>query len=127
MSVSADRVVAMGVNGIGGVFWRADNPTSVRQWYADMLGVVDPPDGIWRRNAGPTVLAAFDRDTEYFGPGQPFMVNFRVTGLAELLGHLRANGVEILREEREDSIGDFAWITDPEGVRIELWEPAPGH
>ena len=117
----------MGVNGIGGVFWRADNPASVRQWYADMLGVVDLPDGVWRQDAGPTVLAAFDRDTEYFGPDQQFMVNFRVADLAALLEHLRAHGVDILREEHGEGIGDFAWVTDPEGTRVELWEPTPEH
>lgn len=116
----------MGVNGIGGMFWRAGNPSTMRQWYADMLGVVDPPDGVWRQDAGPTVLAAFDRDSDYFPPDQQFMVNFRVAELPALLEGLRANGVEILGEQHEDGIGDFAWIVDPEGIRIELWEPAPG-
>ncbi len=113
----------MGVNGIGGVFWRADNPTGVRQWYADVLGVVDLPEGVWHQDAGPTVLAAFERDTDYFGPDQQFMVNFRVTGLAALLEQLRAHGVTILREDHADGIGAFAWVTDPEGTRVELWEP----
>ncbi len=116
----------MGVNGIGGMFWRASNPSTMRQWYADVLGVVDPPDGVWRQDAGPTVLAAFDRDSDYFPIDQQFMVNFRVADLPALLERLRANGVEILGEQREDGIGDFAWIVDPEGIRIELWEPAPG-
>ncbi|HEY0816966.1 MAG TPA: VOC family protein [Pseudonocardia sp.] len=113
----------MGINGIGGVFWRADHPAKVRQWYADVLGVVDPPDGVWRQDEGPTVLAAFDRDTDYFGTDQQFMVNFRVAALPALLEHLRAQGVEILGEQHEDGIGDFAWVTDPEGTRVELWEP----
>jgi predicted enzyme related to lactoylglutathione lyase len=116
----------MGVNGIGGMFWRAGNPSTMRQWYADMLGVVDPPDGVWRQDAGPTVLAAFDRDSGYFPLDQQFMVNFRVAELTALLERLRANGVEIVGEQHEDGIGDFAWIVDPEGIRIELWEPAPG-
>jgi predicted enzyme related to lactoylglutathione lyase len=98
----------------------------MRQWYADMLGVVDPPDGVWRQDAGPTVLAAFDRDSDYFPADQQFMVNFRVAELPALLEQLRAKGVEILGEQHEDGIGDFAWIVDPEGIRIELWEPAPG-
>lgn len=116
----------MAVNGIGGVFWRTDSPASVQQWYADMLGVGDPQSGIWHQDAGQTVVAAFARDTEHFGPDQQFMLNFRVTDLAALLTHLRAHGVEIMREESDENIGHFAWITDPEGIRVELWEPAPG-
>ena len=116
----------MAVNGIGGVFWRTDSPASVQQWYAEMLGVGDPQSGIWHQDAGQTVVAAFARDTEHFGPDQQFMVNFRVAELAALLERLRANGVEILGEQHEDGIGDFAWIVDPEGIRVELWEPAPG-
>ena len=77
---------------------------------------------------GSTVWSLFKKDTTYFGPGQPaFMVNYRVDDLDALLVTLRAEGVEIADERHQDENGRFAWITDSEGHRIELWEPAPGH
>ena len=77
---------------------------------------------------GSTVWSLFKKDTTYFGPGQPsFMVNYRVDDLDALLVKLRAEGVDIAEERHQDENGRFAWITDPEGHRIELWEPAPGH
>ena len=70
----------------------------------------------------------FDKDTTYLGPGQPaFMINYRVENLDALLEKLKAAGVEIADERHQDENGRFAWITDPEGHRIELWEPATGH
>ena len=113
----------VGVVGVGGVFWRADDPQGLRAWYAEALGIVDPPGEVWRQEAGPTVLAPFPRDSEHFGLDQQFMVNFRVRNLTDLLAQLRDRGVEIIREER-DEIGEFAWVVDPEGNRIELWQPA---
>ena len=77
---------------------------------------------------GSTVWSLFKKDTNYFGPGQPsFMVNYRVDDLDALLVKLRSEGVEIADERHQDENGRFAWITDSEGHRIELWEPAPGH
>ena len=114
------------VHGIGGVFLRADDTVGLRQWYADVLGVVDPPDGVWHQQAGPTVFAAFPRDSDHFPLDQQFMLNFRVDDLDATLLHLRSAGVTVLREEDEDGIGRFAWIADPEGNRVELWQPAPG-
>jgi glyoxylase I family protein len=70
------------VTGIGGVFFRAKDPEALRAWYAEHLGVVDPPGGVWRQEEGPTVFAPFSVDTDYFGrPEQAFMVNFRVRDL----------------------------------------------
>jgi catechol 2,3-dioxygenase-like lactoylglutathione lyase family enzyme len=124
VAMSAPREVAVApVTGVGGVFWRADDPQALRGWYADVLGIVDPPGDVWHQEAGPTVLATFPRDSEHFGLEQQFMVNFRVRDLTELLGQLRARGVEVLREEQADGIGEFAWIRDPEGNQIELWQP----
>ncbi len=112
------------VTGIGGLFWRADDPEALRAWYADALGLVDPPGEVWRQDAGPTVLAPFPRSSDYFALEQQFMINLRVDGLVELLAELRRRGVEVLGEENQDGVGDFAWIRDPEGNRIELWEPS---
>ena len=70
----------------------------------------------------------FKKDTTYFGPGQPaFMVNYRVDDLDALLVKLQAEGVDVADERHQDENGRFAWITDSEGNRIELWEPAAGH
>jgi predicted enzyme related to lactoylglutathione lyase len=77
---------------------------------------------------GSTVWSLFEKDTTYFGPGAPaFMINYRVNDLDALLERLAAEGVPIDPKRHEDENGRFAWITDPEGHRIELWEPAPGH
>jgi predicted enzyme related to lactoylglutathione lyase len=111
------------VLGLGGVFLRADDTTALRQWYADVLGVVDPPGEVWRQEAGPTVLAVFPRDDDHFPPEQQVMLNFRVADLAAMLAQVRAAGVPVLREEDEAGIGRFAWITDPAGNHVELWEP----
>jgi glyoxylase I family protein len=112
------------VTGVGGVFWRADDPEGLRAWYAQALGIVDPAGDVWRQEAGPTVVAPFTRDSEYFGLDQQFMVNFRVRGLKDLLEQLRGRGVEVVGEEDQEGVGEFAWILDPEGNRIELWQPA---
>lgn len=73
-------------------------------------------------------VVALQKETTYFGPGTPaFMLNCRVDDLDGLIARLRAEGVEISDERHQDENGRFAWITDPEGNRIELWEPAPGH
>ena len=113
------------VVGIGGVFFRADNPEELREWYAENLGIVDPPDNVWSQEEGPTVFATFSRDTEYFGSReQAFMLNFRVADLDALLAQLRAAGIEVVGEEEQEGIGRFVWIVDPEGNRIELWEPS---
>jgi catechol 2,3-dioxygenase-like lactoylglutathione lyase family enzyme len=114
------------VVGIGGVFFRAEDPGALREWYADNLGLVDPPGGVWRQEGGPTVFAPFSWDTDHFGDGgQQFMFNFRVGDLGAMLAQLRDTGVEVVREEEEEGAGRFAWVVDPEGNRVELWEPEP--
>ena len=117
------------VTGIGGFFFRSDDPTALAAWYRDMLGVnLVPQDADslpWIQAAGPTVFAPFARDTDYFGrDSQQFMLNFRVADLDAMLGQLRQGGVEISREETMEGIGRFARIHDPEGNPVELWEPA---
>ena len=113
------------VCGVGGVFIRADDPDGLRRWYADVLGVVDPPEGVWRQEAGPTVLAAFPRDNDHFPLDQRVMLNFRVADLGAMVRQLRGAGVEVLREEDQAGVGSFAWVADPEGNRVELWQPDP--
>lgn len=113
------------VTGIGGVFFRANDPEALGRWYADHLGI-DMSDGTWQQAAGPTVYAPFKADTDYFGRrDQQWMINFRVNDLDALISQLRSADIEVeTREEEWDSeIGRFARIHDPEGNPIELWEP----
>jgi catechol 2,3-dioxygenase-like lactoylglutathione lyase family enzyme len=118
------------VTGIGGVFFKARDPARMSAWYREHLGV-ETKDGsadfIWREHDRPdeigrTVWSVFPADTDYFGPSRPaFMINYRVANLERMLGQLRAHGVTVEKVEDYD-YGRFAWITDPEGNRVELWE-----
>jgi hypothetical protein len=115
------------VTGIGGAFFRAKDPLALAHWYRDHLGIDSGLDGevVWRQECGPTVWAPFPGDTEKFGPEQAVMFNFRVGDLDAMLAQLRAAGVAVdERVESQDGVGRFGWATDPEGNRIELWEPA---
>jgi catechol 2,3-dioxygenase-like lactoylglutathione lyase family enzyme len=116
------------VTGIGGVFFRATNPVELAHWYRDMLGVDSGVDGetVWRQEPGPTVFSPVASDAPYYfaGPEQAVMVNFRVDDLDAMLAQLRAAGADVDDEiETEEGTGRFAWVTDPEGNRIQLWEP----
>jgi predicted enzyme related to lactoylglutathione lyase len=115
----------MGVTGIGGVFFRTQDPEALAKWYLDMLGV-GGEWGMWPQQAGTTVFQPFKADSDYFPAGQQTMLNFRVDGLDALLTDLRAKGVEVITKDEWDSagFGRFARIHDPEGTAIELWEPA---
>jgi predicted enzyme related to lactoylglutathione lyase len=79
-----------------------------------------------REEAGPTVFAAFESETDYFGSrAQQTMLNFRVGDLDAMLAQLRAKGADVADEMQDmDGVGRFGWVTDPEGNRIELWQPA---
>lgn len=122
------------VTGIGGIFFKAADPGQLARWYRERLGVpvgeglaadfpwrsADDPD-----RPGRTVWSLFPADSDYLGSDERrFMVNYRVDDLNELLAELRAAGVEVDDRVEEYEYGRFAWITDPEGNRIELWEPA---
>lgn len=116
------------VTGIGGAFFKASDPQALAEWYERHLGVPvveGQPFAVFTSN-GPdesSVWAAFPSDSNYFAGG--FMINFRVADLEAMLGQLRAGGVEVLLETHEDENGRFGWAVDPEGNRIELWEPRP--
>ena len=114
------------VTGIGGLFFRAKDNKGLGEWYEKYFGItyINGKD-VWHQEAGPTVFSPFKHDTGYFGnPEQQFMVNFRVEGLDEMLETMQADGVKIDENKMEDAIGKFAWVFDPEGNKIELWEPA---
>jgi predicted enzyme related to lactoylglutathione lyase len=122
------------VTGLGGVFFKADDPKRLSSWYETHLGLKGEDGSVffrWRERdvdaPGMTVWSIFPRDSGYFDPSRvPFMLNYRVDDLDAILKRLRAEGVTI-DDRREDSqYGRFAWIMDPEGNRIELWQPPAG-
>jgi predicted enzyme related to lactoylglutathione lyase len=118
------------VTGMGGVFFKTGDPGSLKAWYAERLGVTPDPDGYisfhWQEVDGTaafTVWEPFPDTTDYFDPSdKPFMINFRVRELDDLLERLRTGGVEVDARLEEYDYGRFGWIMDPEGQRIELWE-----
>ena len=124
------------VTGLGGVFFKADDPEKLQAWYAKHLQLAIENWGgavfRWREHQDParegyTVWSAFPGDTDYFEPGKkPFMINFRVENLDAVLEQLRAEGVNVDSKREESEFGKFGWIMDPEGNRIELWEPPSG-
>ncbi len=115
------------VTGIGGVFFRAKDPDGLAQWYKDHFGIPigreGSPDPEWQTEAGGTVFATFEKGEDYFPTDRDFMVNFRVQGLADMLARLEKAGIPSSRNETLDGVGHFAWVYDPEGNPIELWEP----
>ncbi|TKS96235.1 VOC family protein [Streptomyces lasalocidi] len=114
------------VLGIGGYFMRAADPIALNAWYRDCLGLVTDEHGVWRQAAGPTVFATFESQTGYFGSrSQQNMLNFRVHDLDAMLAQLRAVGAKVSEDVQDmQGIGRFGWVTDPEGNRVELWQPA---
>ncbi|HEY2226037.1 VOC family protein [Actinomycetospora sp.] len=114
------------VLGIGGYFVRAADPAALGAWYRDCLGLEPDENGMWRPEAGATVFAAFGSETDYFGArAQQTMINFRVRDLEAMLVQLRAAGADVAEETEDmDGVGRFGWVTDPEGNRIELWQPS---
>jgi len=114
------------VLGIGGWFVRAKDPAALGEWYRDCIGLDLDQHGLWQQQAGPTVFAAFESDTDYFGSrGQQTMLNFRVRDLEAMLAQLRQRGAAVDDETQDmDGVGRFGWVTDPEGHRIELWQPS---
>jgi predicted enzyme related to lactoylglutathione lyase len=117
--------------GFGGIFLKARDPKGLAAWYATHLGVPAMDDGSLAfdgtESTGMTVFAHFPTDTRYFGDGpQQSMVNFRVDDLDQLLAQLTAAGVRIDPKREDYPYGHFAWIWDPEGNRVELWQPLSG-
>lgn len=122
------------VTGIGGFFFKVDEPDATREWYSRHLGIpfsewgawgfrwrtLDDPDRIGRTEWSP-----FSSGTDYLDPSdKTFMLNFRVDDLDGLLAELADAGIEQVGEMESFEYGRFAWIMDPNGIKIELWEPA---
>ena len=116
--------------GVGGVFFKVRDPKALSQWYETHLGLggrVSEDALVFEgpASAGTTVFGLFTAESKYFGDGpQQFMVNFRVDDLDGLLAQLGAAGVRVDPKVEDYGYGRFGWIWDPEGNRVELWEPA---
>ncbi len=121
------------VTGIGGIFFKAKDPRKLREWYQTHLGLdleswggtvfkwasPENPSG-----TGSTVWSIFEDTSDYFSPGTArFMINYRVENLRALLELLRTEGCEVDDKVEESEFGKFGWVMDPEGNRVELWEP----
>jgi predicted enzyme related to lactoylglutathione lyase len=121
----------MKVSGIGGVFFKG--PTELNEWYKEKLGInysfESGGEFYWREDKNPekramTIFSIFKPDSDYFGrKEQSFMLNFRVENLDAMLESLQKQGVTIVRGKEESEYGKFAWVEDPAGNRVELWEP----
>ncbi|HXT63968.1 MAG TPA: VOC family protein [Pyrinomonadaceae bacterium] len=120
------------VTGIGGIFFKAKDPEKLKAWYRTHLGIESEAWGAvfnWRDDPGSadaaTAWSVFSEESKHFEPSEKaFMINYRVANLDELLQQLRADGVDVDPKSGEPSdFGKFGWIMDPEGNRIELWEP----
>lgn len=116
------------VIGFGGIFFKSRDPQALRAWYEEHLGMdVGSFGAMFEEDAsrpGCTLWSPFDAGTNHFAPStKDFMLNFRVDDLDPLLAKLRAAGVEVEPKVQEDENGRFGWIMDPEGTRIELWQP----
>ena len=120
------------VTGIGGIFFKSKNPKEQRNWYSQHLGLVTNDYGSlfeFRDSTNPEKKgylqwSPFDEDTKYFEPSKrEFMINYRVENMVELVEQLKADGVTICDAIEEFDYGKFVHILDPEGNKIELWEP----
>ena len=124
------------VTGIGGVFMKARDPEGLRQWYSRHLGLKleswggavlpwTPPEP--GQPDGVTIWAVFPESAEHFAPSTArFMVNYRVSDLAAVLEALRSEGCAVDDRTEQTEQGRFGWVMDPEGNRVELWEPPSG-
>jgi len=119
------QLMSRHVTGIGGLFFRANDHQALAKWYNQHFGINDAENGfIWQQDAGPTVFSPFKRDTDYFGNDkQQFMLNLRVQDLDGLLKKLEDADVRIDPKRQDEDYGRFAWVYDPEGNKVELWEP----
>lgn len=118
------------VTGLGGFFFKSENPNEIKDWYKNHLGIPTDQYGWtfwWKDTDGKdcsTQWSPFGANTQYFNPSEKqFMMNFRVNDLEALLKVLKEEGVTILGEMETYDYGKFGWILDPEGNKIELWEP----
>jgi predicted enzyme related to lactoylglutathione lyase len=124
------------VTGIGGIFFKSRDPKALGAWYREHLGIgVEDWGGAafrWASSENPsgtgtTIWSPFKADTEYFAPSNAaFMINYRVEDLHALLAQLRIEGCDVVDKVDESEFGKFGWVIDPDGNKIELWQPPEG-
>lgn len=124
------------VTGIGGIFFHAKDPVALRAWYQRHLGIdvqvwggaaFSWADAAGQPAGGTTVWSIGAQDNGHFEPGTAsFMVNYRVDDVAALLQVLREEGCNVLDKFDDSEYGKFGWVIDPEGNKVELWEPPAG-
>jgi predicted enzyme related to lactoylglutathione lyase len=124
------------VTGIGGIFFNAKDPVALRAWYKCHLGIDVQEwggaafrwaDEVGKPTGGTTIWSVGSADNDHFAPSTaPFMINYRVADLASLLEALRQEGCQVLEKMDDSTYGKFGWVIDPEGNKIELWEPPAG-
>ena len=124
------------VTGIGGIFFHAKDPAALRAWYQEHLGIDVQAWGgtafTWADQAGnptsgTTVWSIAGSDSNQFAPStSPFMINYRVDDLDALLQALREEGCQVLEKSDDSGYGKFGWVIDPEGNKVELWQPPAG-
>jgi predicted enzyme related to lactoylglutathione lyase len=121
------------VTGIGGVFIKSKDPERLRAWYQAHLGMeIEDWGGVVFRwstpedpgSGGMTIWNIFEEPSDYFRPSEAgFMINYRVEDLQALLDALRAEGCNVVEKTEESEFGRFGWVIDPDGNKVELWEP----
>jgi predicted enzyme related to lactoylglutathione lyase len=124
------------VTGIGGIFFMARDPIALRAWYKKHLGIdvqewggaaFTWTDSTGNPTKGTTIWSIGGSDGEHFAPSKaPFMINYRVADLAGLLAELRKEGCDVLDKTDDSEYGKFGWVMDPEGNKVELWQPPAG-
>lgn len=113
------------IKGFGGVFWRTNQLEAIKKWYGEVLKIeIDDWNGtiIQPQEGNRTIFSFFAGDDSYFPPEQQVMLNFQVHDLDEMLRHLERIGVPLAKDKEVGDYGKFAWIKDPEGRLVELWE-----
>ncbi|HEV7164935.1 MAG TPA: VOC family protein [Gammaproteobacteria bacterium] len=121
------------VTGIGGIFFSAKDPVALRVWYKKHLGIdvqewggaaLPWADAAGNPTKGSTIWSVGAADGKQFAPSKaPFMINYRVADLVTLLAELRKEGCDVLEKADDSEYGKFGWVMDPEGNKVELWEP----
>ena len=124
------------VTGIGGIFFNATDPVALRAWYKAHLGIDVQEwggaafrwtDGAGQPTMGTTIWSIGSAGGDHFAPGKsPFMINYRVADLHGLLQALRSEGCSVLEKTEDSEYGKFGWVIDPEGNKVELWQPPAG-
>ncbi len=127
---AADESSKGRITGIGGIFFKAKDPKALAAWYRDVLGLpLESWGGAMLKYDAPghppmLVWNAFPAGTDYFAPSdRQYMINYAVDDLDAFLARIEAKGVKVLKRDDSDPSGKFAWIMDPEGSKLELWQP----